>query len=110
MSFNNRPFSDAVPVEVPQLGDPQLRDLLRAGTEAEAAAGAILGYESATSETPDSKAREAAPVLSQLGPLLGSFVGGTREFTVSNEEVAARLMQGYAVPRTLLVEFANDIT
>lgn len=134
MSFNNRPVSEAIPTTLPPPPeDPRVRQFLRAGVEAvladarvedslrvgeaaaEFAANAVRGTGPwaellAAAEETRGTATEAAPIFSQLGPLLGSVIDGTRDFSIAQEAVSERIRGGYAAPRTLLVQFANDLT
>ncbi|CAE7192785.1 ASNSD1 [Symbiodinium sp. CCMP2456] len=120
MAFNNKPVSDAIPVPLPPPPeDPKLRERLRNGVEGaladapveEALAAAERAIRAAGAAAPSEDfSSRTAPVLSQWGPLLGSVVEGRTEFTLSTEDISARVLSEFPSTRTLVVQFANDFT
>ncbi|CAE7910474.1 ASNSD1 [Symbiodinium necroappetens] len=120
MAFNNKPVSDAIPVPLPPPPeDLKLRERLRNGVEGaladapveEALAAAERAIRAAGAAAPSEDfSSRTAPVLSQWGPLLGSVVEGQTEFTLSTEDISARVLSEFPSTRTLVVQFANDFT
>lgn len=139
MSFNQRPVSEAIPVALPappsgsatvvnlirsgleeMLDEQRISDGLRragdfAGTAAQLAGNALLRSGAPASSAAEvssaaARAEEVAPLISQLGPVLGDITAGTRAWNPSPEDLGRIAAESDSLigSRILLVEFAND--
>jgi len=125
ISFNQLALSQAIPVPLPPPPSDDQRgiaDMLKAGAVEALDQERLLSSLQAVDEVVQAASRELesvgvpkaltpgefAPLLSQVGPILGDLALGVSSFTPDKPEIASRLRASYGSPRTLLVQFGND--
>lgn len=109
MSFNNKPATETVPLlsEVLAPSARALGPVLRQLATSPLRSGMEQWVDLLKGMSP-SVVQQAIPALEQLAPIYLDLSQGTQEFTPPPEESRSIVRQGYAVPRNLLLRFADD--
>jgi len=105
MSYNNKPVSEAVPGGVPDVARTFAGQLLELQSTLQPSASRLQAL--IPREAQDI-AKNVLPLIEQLDPTVNELAEGAQEFTPTPEESRQIIVDGYRIPSTLLIQFAND--